>query len=371
MSRTSLAALWGAVSLTSAQAGAQIQAAAVIPTPPTVGAATVTPVASAPPAPAEPIRMRFAWARGEGAERCPDASVIDRAVATRLDRAPFSADAAQSVEAFVHRDGPRWVARIFLRDRDGALLGERTLHSDDPACEALIAPVSLALALAIDPEATLRPLPDPAVVSARDARPAVPVVPVVPVRPIPPARPRPARPSPPVPSRPELALSLGAWTTAGLLPGWTPGLSLDASARGTGRFGAFVSARWLPERPLDPQANPTRFGLSALAFGPEVSLWSNPRARVSAVTGPAFGAVHAVVFSLAPAEPGERVFASWLAGARASVDLWGPFGAALGVEAWVPLTRYVYRDPTRSSEPVFEQSFVGASGWLAFGARFR
>ncbi len=375
MSRTSLAALWGAVITVSVAAGAQNQPVAVPSGAPavsaapgvssTVSAASVASPSGARPAVAphaEPVRMRLAWVRGEGAERCPDAAAIERAVATRLDRAPFAAEASQSIESLVRRDGPRWSAQIYLRDHDGALLGERALGSDAVECAALLAPVSLAIALAIDPEAALRPLADPA------APPAAPPV-APPARP--PTRPRPARLRTSVTPGTEVALWLGAWGTAGILPGLTPGVSFGASARIAGRLGAFAATGWLPERPLDPQANPTRFGLSSVMFGPELALWSHPRARVVAVTGLGVGAVHAVVFSPAPAEPGARGFASWLIGARGSADLWGPLGVALGLEAWVPITRYLYRDPERTRDPVFEQSVVGGSVWLALSARFR
>lgn len=122
------------------------------------GAASLFAVqASAQTAPIAPPMMRLEWVRGAGAERCPSTPVIARAVEARIGRPLFAMDAPQSVEVSIQRAAQQWSVAIFLRDRDGALLGSRALSSEQPDCEAVASSVIFSIALAIDPEAALRP----------------------------------------------------------------------------------------------------------------------------------------------------------------------------------------------------------------------
>jgi hypothetical protein len=372
--RTSLAALWGAVVSFAALADAQS-------TPPNAQPEIVSPVAQE----TEPSRLRFAWVRGEGAERCPNAETIARAVSIRLGREPFAPSAPQSVEASVHRANNRWSVSIFLRDVDGTLLGTRSLASDAVDCAGVVPPVSLAIALAIDPEAALRPLPEPTTNNANNntgntgnagnannnagnanntTRPTPPAV-------RPPVRPPVVPPTPSAFAALEGSMGLGPWLSAGLLPGWTPGALLYARMRVAGRFGVGASMRWLPERSVDDSSATVSFGLAASTLFAELSLLSHPRATLSVATGPMLGAVHAVVFAATPADPGERFFFGWTAMTRASVSLVGPLSLDAGLEAFAPVTRYLYRDGGRPNAVVFEQSWVGGGAWLAIAARFR
>jgi len=113
----------------------------------------------AAPAAADPDPVRFAWVRARGADACASQEQIAEQVAARLGRSPFAGDAARSIEAIVTRDARGFHAEIYERSRDGALAGMRALSSEAATCAPIEDASVLAIALAIDPEAGLRPLP--------------------------------------------------------------------------------------------------------------------------------------------------------------------------------------------------------------------
>ncbi|MGA7120005.1 MAG: hypothetical protein WBY94_07910, partial [Polyangiaceae bacterium] len=101
--------------------------------------------------------MRLVWVLGERTQGCADRATIARRVVARLGREVFSESAPRSVEGVVQHEGDRWDAHLYVRDGDGSLFGSRYLSSTAPDCSALDAAVTLAIALAIDPDAVARP----------------------------------------------------------------------------------------------------------------------------------------------------------------------------------------------------------------------
>lgn len=98
-----------------------------------------------------PTSARLSWVRGEGAARCPDAAFIAARVVAHLRGVdPFTAPASISVEAFVAHDDEGWHARIFDRDATGALLGARSLDSDEPDCDGVAQASALSIALTLN-----------------------------------------------------------------------------------------------------------------------------------------------------------------------------------------------------------------------------
>jgi hypothetical protein len=136
---------------------------------------------------ADPPRARLAWVRADGAERCPDASVLRRSLAARLGRDAIADDAPFSFEVVASREAPSapWSASVFVRDASGSLLAERRLTAPTDDCAALTDAVALALAVTLD-----------------DAPPDAPVAPPV-VAPPPPSPAPP--PAPPPPARAPVA----------------------------------------------------------------------------------------------------------------------------------------------------------------------
>lgn len=104
-----------------------------------------------------PRSSALAWVRLPGAEACPSAQEVARAVEARLGRAVFVAagDAELTIEgrAEASADAAGFRAVVRITDATGAVLGERTLEQPGDDCAALLAPLALAIALTIDPDA--------------------------------------------------------------------------------------------------------------------------------------------------------------------------------------------------------------------------
>jgi hypothetical protein len=103
----------------------------------------------------------LSWVELSGAEACGGATSIAKAVEQRLGRAALvsPAQADLSIEGHAERVGSRLRAVLVLRDGTGVQLGSREIESEAVDCSELRENVALAVALMIDPDAVLRPLP--------------------------------------------------------------------------------------------------------------------------------------------------------------------------------------------------------------------
>jgi hypothetical protein len=138
--------------------------------------------------------VRLVYQREPGAESCPEAPALRRAVAARLGYDPFVEPAGRSLRAVIGWKG-RWLyASIELTDENGELVGTNQLTPRVRNCDTLASAVALAIALAIDPLHT-------AAAPTRTPEPVVVVPPPsVPPPPVPvPVSVRRARPAPPEP----------------------------------------------------------------------------------------------------------------------------------------------------------------------------
>ncbi|WP_437563965.1 hypothetical protein [Sorangium sp. So ce542] len=92
-----------------------------------------------------PRAARLEYARGPGAERCPDASFLRAEVARVVGADPFRDDAPLLISATIERQGAELVASLALRDSEG-----KTRWADgfstSRACEVLVAGMGLAVA---------------------------------------------------------------------------------------------------------------------------------------------------------------------------------------------------------------------------------
>jgi hypothetical protein len=104
-----------------------------------------------------PKKSSLSWVRLEGAESCVATQPLARAVEQRLGRSVFvsAAEAELSVEGRIEKKKTGWHAHVEVRDPNGKLLGKRDLDSSAPSCDTLTSPLSLALAVMIDPDAAL------------------------------------------------------------------------------------------------------------------------------------------------------------------------------------------------------------------------
>src|SRR5262245_34038263 len=110
---------------------------------------------------AEPRRAQLRYARGPGAERCPDDATLRAAVTARLGYDPFTAVADGDVTIItvaIARAGRGLRAVIDLEAR-GSPAGRRVLASPRPGCDDLAPTLELAISIAIDPLSLDRPAP--------------------------------------------------------------------------------------------------------------------------------------------------------------------------------------------------------------------
>jgi hypothetical protein len=179
---------------------------------------------------AEAHTSSLSWVELPGAEACGGATSIAKAVEQRLGRVALvsPAQADLSIEGRAERVGSRLRAVLVLRDGSGVQLGSREIESEAVDCSELRETVALAVALMIDPDAVLHPLP-PLARPAPSALPPTPPPPTIVVQRVEEA---PVAPSPPVPWQVEPAASVAIGY------GFLPSVSV----------GALVSTTILPPR---------------------------------------------------------------------------------------------------------------------------
>lgn len=102
---------------------------------------------------------RLEYARSEAAASCPDRTALKAAVRSRLGYDPFFPAARQTVVVEIIDSGRALVARMRLVDEQGMIVGSRELREKRGQCEELVAALSLAISIALDPSAALGPRP--------------------------------------------------------------------------------------------------------------------------------------------------------------------------------------------------------------------
>lgn len=103
----------------------------------------------------------LSWVREAGAESCPPETDVLRAIEQRLGRSTFvPADRAELVLEAKLTALPAGAFRADLLMRRGSeVIGRRELLGDGPSCQLVAENAALVIALTIDPEASLDPLP--------------------------------------------------------------------------------------------------------------------------------------------------------------------------------------------------------------------
>jgi hypothetical protein len=307
----------------------------------------------------------LSWARGAGAEACPGARELAREVERRLRRRVFDAAAALSLEVQVSKLAKGLESRVFLRDEQGAVLGERTIAGDGAECESLFAATALAIALLIDPDAPLGPLPaepvpgaagaalPPTRVSASDQQPKK-TGSNAESSPAPSARAREERaPRDPQGERgvDELAVARRARSTrsfglaaqaayaAGVVPGAGFGAALVVDGSPHARWGWLVRGLYLSPSDIESAPGAFRVGLTALALALSLEVASSPSVRFSLDAGPWIGAVHVAVLDPRPTDVGDFLFAAFSGGSRVRLRLAGSVFGEASASLVTPLVR--------------------------------
>jgi hypothetical protein len=168
--------------------------------------------------------------------QCPDAATLQRAVAERLGRDPFSSAAPRRISVrFTGKPGA-FKAEVKVLDETGAQKGQRTLQSSAMDCSELAASVALAIALIIDPLLVTKPEADAAPLEVPPPPPAADEQPP-PAPPPPPPTAQLEAPRPPPPTERTLTLLLGAGLGGTLFLVPTPSGTL-------GLLGSLGGERW-------------------------------------------------------------------------------------------------------------------------------
>jgi hypothetical protein len=202
--------------------------------------------APAPAAAAKPT-AHLRYARLDGAASCPSPMQTENAVKSRLGYDPFRDDAKDVIEVFIEQYQGGLRARLQLKDTSGATRGKRELLSPSTDCSELSSALTLAIAIAVDPQAFLGGPPPPAPVAS---------APEVSMTPPPP---------PPLveAERPGVHVrgAVGLLGLVGTTPGVTGGLALRVTVAGE-RWSVSLDGRGEWPRTLD--AGPGTVGVTNL-----------------------------------------------------------------------------------------------------------
>ncbi len=262
------------------------------------------------------------------------------------------------------------MARIFVREPNGSVVGTRTIENNDESCDPLLASTALAIALSIDPDAVLKAAASPPPVPAKPPAPP-PQTPPPPPPPPPPPRllPPPAAPVAPAPPRDDVALAARFVLGLGLLPKASAGFALGVDGALSPRFRWSAGVFVLPETRVEDGT--FAFGLSAASLAGCVLPLTYSHFEAALCGGAKAGVIHAVVYTLQPTTPGDRL---WVA-ADVSLELRFP------VESWVfevtadaiaPITRYRFQIESRpADEWVFREALPSALFGIGIGRRFQ
>jgi hypothetical protein len=246
-----------------------------------------------------------------------------------------------------------------MRDAVGVLMGTRALSSTAPDCGVISRAAALTIAILIDPDAWGREAPSTP--TASPAEPGPPAVPKLHSA-----------------SEPERWPDAGgrivalAMTGTGFSPDITTGPALAGSVYVSRRIAISGLVGFFPEHRTTGAVGDFAFGLSygELAGCLALPLWGASLWELCG--GLLGGALHIVVYSPEPANPGQRWTAAASERTRVVLPLFGRTVLELGVGASEPFTRrsfYVGGAPP-GMDTVFTQPAVAFAGWAGLGVHW-
>jgi hypothetical protein len=316
-------------------------------------AGAAAPGAGSTPGP----NVELSWVRGDGADTCDSGQKLEAKVARRLGRNPFSSHGALVLEGTVARTGSGWTARIYARQDGQVTVRELTSRADDcgPIGEATI----LAIALVIDPEAALPPL-ESAPERAADSIPQPTVFDQTTAREV--------RP-------PDTAASVSTQTRGRMEAGPVVGLNiLPSSTLGARVMGTAEVNRWLSLGVaglfLSEARNPD-FGFGLTAGGVVGCVRSTPRRfGASGCANLSGGAIYAVPYTLAPAQPGARFWLSSSLSVSGQLYMTRAMYLALGVDGLLTPVRPRFLIEG-TGQTIYNVPLLGALAHADLGVAFR
>jgi hypothetical protein len=338
------------------------------------------PCFSAAPAKAAEVgtaTVNLRWHRGTGAEACTEQTKLEELVKTRLGRDPFSSEAERTLDASITSESGTWHVELRVRDHSGASLGQRIFDVRAESCDQVVDAVSLAVALAIDPNASLKIDPKPPEADAahtgtadgapgdNKAKPEEASKPKVVPSPYPYAQLlAPVQAAEPARNPWGTRFALRGVAAAGLLPGVAPGVELVASFD-LNHSHPLLGISYFAEAALDPRF---AFGLTTVDVGYCHDVLTTHRAALGVCGTAHLGSQRVVVRQLQPVNPGDHFFAAASVGPTIAWLAWGPLYLQAGVSAWVPLPGlYPSFYISGQNSPVFESHSLSGLAFLGIG----
>lgn len=301
-----------------------------------------------------------------GTETCPSAKVLTPAIAARLKKSMLALATAQITVVFRKLDTD-YAAEIGVQTPDGRAAGSRSIRAaadnDANPCRTLAGAVALAIALQVDPEASLEepdtqggppktPLPPPS---------PPPSLPVGDVR----REPAPAAGGTPV------HIGVGPTAASGALPGVFTGLSLRTTVDLREHVSFDLNVRHFPEARTDDQR--FGFGLSMLGLGVCGSIRTKEKRPIwgslDACARLSGGEIHSVVYRPIPTNPGGQFWLGAEASLRGSISPLPYFELGIEGTALFSVTRRVFRADGEVNA-VFSQAVLAPVATFYAGLHF-
>lgn len=308
----------------------------------------------------------LAWVRLDGADGCVAAPALARAVEERLHRKVFvsASDADITVEGSIGRAQPSgFRASLKVTGRDGAVLGTREVETRSSKCEAIDEKIALVVSVLIDPDGDLAAEPE-----------APPPTPPPPPQTIVIERERVVvRDAAEAPEKKpwRFELTLGAAGSIGLQPdvgvSFAPAVVVSPPKLFPILLGGGISAS------TSASAERSAYVDVALSHGllAVCPLYAD-RGRIHALAcaGGMAGELRGRGYGFDTMIATSSLVAGPLATGRFTLDIAGPFVAAIGATLMVPVARaeLAYRTPIGQSS-VFRTSQVAGTADLGFGVR--
>jgi hypothetical protein len=267
---------------------------------------------------------RLIYARMDGASSCPDPLSMEKAVAARIGYNPFHDDAIEVIRVFVELRRDVLGARLEMRSGT-TLRGKRDLESTSRDCSELAAALSLAIAIAIDPQTWIGKSSSPAAVQATPPIAAASVM----------------APPPPPPlvtaeaSSIKLQAALGVMGLWGTSPNFTGGLVARVTVGGA-RWSLSLDGRG--ELPQTMRAGPGEVSVTNIVGSVSPCAHFSVVGACGVVAG---GITRAAASGLIDSREGIAPFFQAGARVRADVPLTERLGVGASFDAMVPLVRAV------------------------------
>jgi hypothetical protein len=320
----------------------------------------------------------LSFVRGVGAESCPSRHELEREVSTRLGRSPFDQNAERSIEIVAEHGPDGYRSVVSAMDRDGKLLGRRTLVSDDDNCTSIFSATALAVALLVDPEAALSrdSSANEAVgrfeLDEASAPPPLPPSNAISPAPAPAPAPQPPAPSsaPSVREIPAATTGAEAVVTFGMVPAVSPGVGIFTEGFLGGSWGFALSGLYVAKASVTE--GETVLDVSLTTFGGALTLSPLTRRSFRLVTdaGLFAGALHVGVRGARAIDSGDHLYVALALGVRAEATVINGLFLTARLGATVPflargLTVEGEEEPIWREPPIGGQASVGA-GWAFF-----